>query len=336
MQAGSFRFSKGDADDFHYKNLSGGEKAAFDILLDVFLRRDESKDAVFCIDEPELHVATALQGPMIKWVLKLLRKTSQLWIATHSIGIVREAYKMLLKRPGEVVFLDFSGKDFDSSVAIRPSAPNRVFWQNTYGVALDDLSSLVAPQRVVICEGSSERHVNSFDAQCYNQLFASEFPETLFISQGGSHEVIQSEHLVGILKSIAHGINVQKLIDRDDMTDEKRTEMIAQGIRVLRRRELEEYLYAPEVLRTFVQTEGCETTVADAVVNERETLLNAQFGPKNVKDVSRDLFSAIRGHTGLDNLGNSRVEFALKFLVPALGKTPAVYQELREDVFGSG
>ena len=50
IQTSSFRFSKGDVTDFHYKNLSGGEKAAFDVLLDVFLKRDEAKEAVFCID----------------------------------------------------------------------------------------------------------------------------------------------------------------------------------------------------------------------------------------------------------------------------------------------
>ena len=93
IQAGSFRFSKGDVTDFHYKNLSGGEKAAFDILLDVFLKRDEAKEAVFCIDERELHVATGLQGLLIASVLALLREESQLWIATHSIGVVREAYR---------------------------------------------------------------------------------------------------------------------------------------------------------------------------------------------------------------------------------------------------
>ena len=62
IQGGSFRFSKGNVADFHYKNLSGGEKAAFDVILDVFVKRDEATEAVFCIDEPELHVATALQG----------------------------------------------------------------------------------------------------------------------------------------------------------------------------------------------------------------------------------------------------------------------------------
>ena len=336
IQASSFRFSKGNVTDFHYKNLSGGEKAAFDILLDVFVKRDEAKEAVFCIDEPELHVATGLQGPLIASVLALLREASQLWIATHSIGIVRQAYRMLLDRPGEVVFLDFSGRDFDGSVTITPSTPNRLFWENMYEVALDDLSSLVAPHRVVICEGSKDKHVNAFDAGCYNELFASEFPETLFISQGGSGEVIQSEHLVTILKSVAHGIDVQKLIDRDDMTDEERSRKITQGIRVLRRRELEEYLYDPEVLRTFLEMEGCEEAVVETVVSRRGSLLNGQLGTKNIKGVSRDLFMAIRSATGLPNLGNNREEFVLQFLVPALGRTHVVFQELREDVFGSG
>ena len=203
-------------------------------------------------------------------------------------------------------------------------------------MALDDLSSLVAPHRVVICEGSKDKHVNAFDAGCYNELFASEFPETLFISQGGSGEVIQSEHLVTILKSVAHGIDVQKLIDRDDMTDEERSRKITQGIRVLRRREFEEYLYDPEVLRTFLEMEGCEEAVVETVVSRRASLLNGQLGTKNIKGVSRDLFMAIRSATGLPNLGNNREEFVLQFLVPALGRTHVVFQELREDVFGSG
>ena len=122
--------------------------------------------------------------------------------------------------------------------------------------------------------------------------------------------MIQSEHLVGILKSIARGIGVQKLVDRDDMTDEERPRKIAEGVRVLRRRELEEYLSDPEVLRTFLQTEDCEEVVMETVVRKRESLLIGQHGPKNIKDVSRDLFAAIRSDTGLPNLGNNREEFA--------------------------
>ena len=334
IQARSFRFSKGGVSDFHYKNLSGGEKAAFDILLDVFVKRNVAADAVFCIDEPELHMGTDLQGPLIASILELLPNPTQLWVATHSIGIVREAYRMHQDRPGEVTFLDFSGRDFDEPVSIAPSVPNRMFWQNTYKVTLDDLSSLVAPQRVVICEGSRDKHINAFDARCYNELFADESPETLFISQGGAGEIIRSEHLVAILQSVACGINVHKVIDRDDMTDREREQKIEQGTRVLRRRELEDYLYDPAVLRTFLKTSICEEDVVEDVLNERTSLLNSQAGPVNVKDISRKLFEKIRVATGLANLGNTREEFASQHLVPALRETPGVYGELRKDVLG--
>ena len=334
IQGGSFRFAKGEVADFHYKNLSAGEKAAFDVLLDVFVKRDEFREAIFCIDEPELHVATALQGPLIASILELLREPSQLWVATHSIGIVREAHRMLREQPGGVVFLDFSDRDFDGAVTMKPSTPNRVFWENMYEVALDDLASLVAPKHVVICEGSRDKNVEAFDAGCYNRLFADEFPETLFISRGGSGEVIRSKHLVAILNAIASGIDVQRLVDRDDMTDEERSKKIGQGIRVLRRRELEEYLYDPEVLRTFLRAVGCEELVVDSVMDARKSLIDGQRGRKNSKDVAQRLLDTIRNETGLANLGNTREQFASQFLLPALRRTSSVYEELREDVFG--
>lgn len=334
MKSGSFRFAKGSVSDFHYKNLSGGEKAAFDILLDVFVKRREAKDAVYCIDEPELHVATGLQGRLIAAVLKLLPENAQLWIATHSIGIVREAYRMQQDNPDEVAFLDFSNRNFDAPVTIEPSTPNRAFWANIYKIALDDLASLVAPHRIVICEGSADRHVKGFDADCYNQLFADEFPETLFVSRGGTGEVIQSGHLVAILEAMAEGIEVYRLIDRDDMTDNERARKTDEGIRVLRRREVEEYLYDPDVLHTFLKSHGCEEKMEE-VLRARDEFMNSQAGPANVKDVSRNLLSSVRKITRLPNLGNSRDEFALQFLVPALRETQSVLRELREDVFGS-
>ena len=137
QDAGAFRFSKGTVVDFHYKNLSGGEKAAFDLLLDIFVKRSEYKDAIYCVDEPEAHIAAALQGPLLRAMLELVPGESQLWIATHSIGFVRQAFE-LMKKDGNVVFLDFSKDDFDKPVVIRPRVPNRSFWQTTYTVAVDD------------------------------------------------------------------------------------------------------------------------------------------------------------------------------------------------------
>ena len=46
LGAGAFFFSKGDAASYHYKNLSGGEKAAFDLLLDLHVKKKYFPDAV--------------------------------------------------------------------------------------------------------------------------------------------------------------------------------------------------------------------------------------------------------------------------------------------------
>jgi hypothetical protein len=52
-------------DDLLHKNLSGGEKAAFDLLLDFIIKRDFYDDTVHCIDEPELHVGSRVQGRLL-------------------------------------------------------------------------------------------------------------------------------------------------------------------------------------------------------------------------------------------------------------------------------
>ncbi len=247
MESGSFRFRKGTVRDFHYKNLSSGEKAAFDILLDVFVKRYMTPEAIFCIDEPELHVATGLQGKLLAAVLALLPETAQLWVATHSIGVVREASRIDQENPNEVAFLDFfSCGDLDNSVDLKRCQPNRAFWENVYEVALDELASLAGPRQIVLCEGDENKIVEGYDADIYNKLFADEPDKALFISRGSASQVVRQPHLKAILKSIIEDVEILDLTDRDNMTDGERRDRIAEGGRVLRRRELENYLWAPE------------------------------------------------------------------------------------------
>ncbi len=331
QDAGAFRFSKGTADDFHYKNLSGGEKAAFDLLLDVFVKSTVYEDAIYCIDEPEAHIATALHGPLLKSMLELVPQESQLWIATHSAGFVRQAYE-LMKKEDSVVFLDFANRNFDQSVEMTPRVPNRSFWQSTYEVALDDLADLVAPENVVICEGSKSQADRGFDADCYNRIFADRRPDTMFISFGSSSEVENSRHLAGLIGAIANGVTVWWVIDRDDMDPKERMERIRHGVRVLRRRELENYLYDPEVLRTFLKMQG-KADLADCILKKRLDLLSCSPMPDDVKSVTQELFEYIRRSTRITQLGRKREDFAISYLVPALRETQGVFQELFEDIF---
>ena len=214
---GGFRFSKGNVEDFSYANLSGGEKAAFDLLLDVFVKRDEFTNAVYCIDEPEAHIAVDIQAKLLVALLSLLPQNSQLWIATHSVGFVRAASQRSHEKD-DVVFLDFSDRDFDQQVPLRPASTSRSFWQNVYEVALDDLAKLVGPDRIVLCEGDRERPREGFDAECYNEIFQESHGDTLFLSRGCASQVERSDTLVAIIKAILEDVDVLRLIDRDEMT----------------------------------------------------------------------------------------------------------------------
>ena len=59
---GTFRFTKGISQGFAFKNLSGGEKAVFDLILDLVIARREYNNTVFCIDEPESAHECATSG----------------------------------------------------------------------------------------------------------------------------------------------------------------------------------------------------------------------------------------------------------------------------------
>lgn len=331
-QMGSFRFSKGAVEDFHYKNLSGGEKAAFDLLLDLYVKRDEYGAAVYCIDEPEAHVATAQHGQLLDAMLHLLPPGAQLWIATHSIGFVRRAYQ-LMQSESSVAFLDFSGRDFDQPVTMQPRVPDASFWHRTYEVALADLADLIAPEHVVLCEGKRADEDVGFDADCYTAIFSHTHAQTLFRGWGGADEVRAGKGALDLLATMVGGVTVWRLIDRDDMPDAQRAKEMAAGVRVLRRREIENYLYDPAVIATILAkhdrvglTEGLQSRL-------QEILGDTSIELGDVKAHTRKMFELIRSETGLPALGNSRREFAVYHLAPALRETPSIFNELREDVF---
>ena len=79
LSAGTFRFDKGDSKAFLY-NLSGGEKAAFDLLLDILIKRREYDDTVYFIDEPEAHMSPALQSALLDELFRAVPENSQLWL----------------------------------------------------------------------------------------------------------------------------------------------------------------------------------------------------------------------------------------------------------------
>ena len=206
-------FDKGISRNLPYGNLSGGEKAAFDLLFDIFIKREDYDDTVFCIDEPEAHMNPRLQGKLLEELFHFVNDKSQLWIATHAIGMMRKALQLHEQYKEQVVFLDFTDGNFDESEVIEPTKPDRRFWEQTHEIALDDLGALVAPDQIVICEGSHGDE--GFDAECYNQIFSEEFPDTKFVSAGGKRDL---QNYISVVEAVTKGANVFGLRDLDDET----------------------------------------------------------------------------------------------------------------------
>lgn len=342
LSEGTFKFDKGASKGFLYKNLSGGEKAAFDLILDLIIKKREYDSTVFCIDEPEAHMNTRLQGTLLEELFKLVPDECQLWLATHSIGMMRRARELSTKHPGAVIFLDFGDKDFDQPQVLRPVAPTRPFWQRVLNVALDDLSELIAPGRVVICEGAPKVPGSgknaAMDANCYDKIFEKEFPDTKFISAGNSHEVENDRiALLQALQSLVQGTEVVRLIDRDDHSPEDIEQKQKEGVRALSRRHLESYLFDDEVLTRLCEAEGKAEEAPALLAEKAQALANAQakgYAPDDLKAASGAIYVATKKRLGIVGGGNNAKAFMRATLAPLIEPDMQVYQALRKDIFG--
>jgi predicted ATPase len=337
LQAATFYFTKGAAEHFRYVNLSAGEKAAFDLILDLFVKRREFYDSVYCIDEPELHLNPAIHGKLLDVILAVLPKNAQLWLATHSIGMMRRAIDIERSSPGSVVFFDFANQDFDQPVSLTPVKPTRTFWVESLQVALADLSELVAPKMIVVCEGDSAGKNADHDATCYNRIFSSEFPETQFISGGNSHDVKSDRYkFVAALPSIIKGVTMRKLIDRDDHSKREMEELRAKGLSVLGKRTIESYLWDDEVLIALCKSYNQDAAIADVLALKHDAL--QQLGsrgkpPDDMRSAAGAAYASIKTRLALTKVGNDSRAFERDTLAPLIQKGMAVYDDLKASIF---
>lgn len=258
LGAGAFFFDKGTATSYHYKNLSGGEKAAFDLLLDLHVKKKFYPDAIYCIDELETHLHTKVQGALLKELVNVLPEPSQLWVTTHSLGVLRAAQEMATSVPSSVCVIDFDVVDPDESREIVPSNLGRISWEKMLSVALDDLSPRVAPAILVVCEGSSiGRRRKDFDAEIYNRILGSINPGVVFISGGSSNQVAASAISIReTMMDILPLTRIVALCDRDDKSDSEVDQFEEQGGLVLPERNLECYLFADDVIEALLRREN--------------------------------------------------------------------------------
>lgn len=266
---GQLYFKKGNSVNFPYANLSSGEKEVIDIIIDLIIKTEEYNVTVICIDEPELHLNTSIQRKLLIEIEKLIPDNCQLWVATHSIGFMR-ALQDELRNKAQII--DFSEKDFFTGKhVITPIEPSRSNWKRIFSTALDDLTGLLSPKRIVYCEGratpTASNSEGGLDAKVFNNIFTKEHNDTVFVSSGGNAELDQrSEIALKILNKVFDEIEILVLKDRDISSgrlnsSEDRDHYLRNNPanhRVLERWELENYLFDKEVLKKYCAEEGLE------------------------------------------------------------------------------
>lgn len=331
---GTLYFKKSDSETvFDFNVLSAGEKEVVDILLDLFIRKDTYKDSIYIFDEPELHLNTAIQRSLLLEINRMVPSGCQIWIATHSIGFLR-ALQDELKNDCHIIEFAPDKKWASQVYTLRPAKVNRKMWQGLFSTALDDLSLLICPEVIIYCEGRAEPRRDGtergLDADVFNTIFAQQHPEALFVSSGGNTELDQrSDVAIAILSKVFPSLKIWVLKDRDmasgKSTDEKTRQLYLRNNpdshRVLKRFEIENYLYDKEVLQEYCKRNELDfdESVYDCAVHDI------------VNDNLKDQTGRIKNSCNL--LGSINAEKFKRNLAGCVTDTMQVYGELEEVIF---
>lgn len=331
---GTLYFRKPDhPKEFEFNVLSSGEKEVIDILLDLYLRKDDYDDSVFLLDEPELHISTGIQKRLLIEIHRLIGENCQLWLSTHSIGFLRALQDEF---GNECQIIHFK-EDMDlasKSALITPASMSAIKWREIFEVALDDLVQLVSPKTIIYCEGrdapSGTGSERGFDAKLFNSIFGESHQDVLFVSSGGNTELDQRSSIaLAILSKALPGVEILVLKDRDissgRLTSENDRKVYLENNpknhRVLHRWELENYLYDKEILQRYCLDK-------QLIFNEEEyNRFVENINDQNLKDETGRIKNFCGINTSI-NPESFKINLA-RYVSPDTG----VYRELEQCIF---
>lgn len=308
---------------FDFNVLSAWEKEVIDILLDLYLRKDEYNDTIYIIDEPELHLNTSIQKKLLIEINKIIPENCQIWIATHSIWFLR-ALQNELNQDSSIIYFDPEFKLASEVKTLEPIEKNRENWKKIFSTALDDIIWLLSPENIIYCEWSpepdNEWNEQWFDAGVYNDIFKNEFPNYFFISSDWCSQVQNySELALVVLKKAFIDVNIIKLVDKDNKTDEQRELFISEWGKMLQRYAIENYLLDKEIINKFCIQNW--TTFDENFYNQQiPDIINPKL--KNTIWPLMQKFSSIRDKG-----------IFLKELWKLITSETKIYQELKEIIF---
>ena len=188
------------------------------------------------------------------------------------------------------------------------------------GIALDDFAKLAMSERIILCEGEPGR--DGFDARCYNNIFSTEKPDTLFVSTGGKGSLKNSATIV---RNTSKNPTVLTLRDKDHLTETGRQEAITKTDKVLSRKNIEEYLLDDEILTKLCEEKG-NSDAMSILQKARDKHVNAKSSVNDIRNSANKKF-----HT--NPVGDNANDFLINTMSKLITPDMQVYKELKRDIF---
>lgn len=227
--------------------------------------------------------------------------------------------------------------DPDVPREISPSNLGRITWEKLLSVALDDLSQRIAPNYVVVCEGSSTgTRRKDFDAEIYNRILASQMADVLFVSGGSSNQL--EINVVSIKKTLGDIVPTARVIalcDRDDKSTSEVADFEENGNIVLKRRNLESYLLSDDVIEALVSRQNKQHLLPQALTIKEDSIQKSvnRGNPKDdLKSAAGEIYINLKKLLELERTGNNTDAFLRDTLAPLVMPPMATYEEMKSSI----
>jgi hypothetical protein len=106
---------------------------------------------------------------------------------------------------------------------------------------------------------------------------------------------------------------------------------------VLGRRNIESYLYDDEVLTALCNSVGRPDEAPALIAEKQRAIANSKSRNNpadDVKSAAGEIYIKAKARLGLTGVGNDQRSFARNTLAPQIKRGMAVYQELKNCIFG--
>lgn len=330
--------------DYHYYEMSSGQLAILDLLLDIYMHSKKESDMgqqyiIYCIDEPENHISIDLQGKLLHELYSFTNTDkvhemnemremheTQLWLATHSIGILNAAIEIWEKNPDDVVFLNLDGHNFEEEGTIKPAKPDNELFTNMFQSTAGDIDEFKSRILPIYCESDS-----GFDADCYNTIFTNRHPKPEFESISGRDSVKKALEVLEKARLFPKGV-----IDGDKITEDKKEKLKEKhsGIRFLSRYSIENYLLDDEVLTELCKQRDMPEKAKELIGAKSDLLKGKDEKNDSFKKIRNDFYRLAGEILGERGLGDNSDDFYRHVVSKCFNPCMDVYKELENDIFG--